>query len=139
MNVMGEDPPLSSWQCWSDQSLCQTRVEPNNILFCWNDWSLGGGRLGGAQEPSSGNDDCDQDDDVEVEDYDVDSDDDEEEDGDDGVKDDHALLQKNGWYWSAIREPKYRKIYKIFEGRDLNLKSVIKMYGLINQLSKENE
>ena len=42
-----------------DQSLCQTRVEPNNILFCWNDWSLGGRGLGGAQEPSSGDDDCD--------------------------------------------------------------------------------
>ena len=57
----------------------------------------------------------------------------------DGVKDDHALLQKNGWYWAVIKEPKYKKIYKIFEGRDLKLKSVIKMFGLINQLSKENE
>ena len=57
----------------------------------------------------------------------------------DGVKDDHALLQKNGWYWPVIKEPKYKKIYKIFEGRDLKLKSVIKMFGLINQLSKENE
>lgn len=51
----------------------------------------------------------------------------------DGQKDDHGPLVKEGWYWKVIRDKRFTQVPKIFEGRNLSLQIIRAMVDWLIQ------
>lgn len=48
-----------------------------------------------------------------------------------GQKDDHAPLVAGAWYWDIICDSRFQHAFKIFEGRDLSVDTILEMVSLL--------
>ena len=51
----------------------------------------------------------------------------------DGIEDQHLLLQSDGWYWDLIHDTRFEGAYKILEFRNTPISEIVKNIQMIQE------